>query len=481
MDSSGVNNMSNAQICNDAVMASEWVNVDGSPMPVNDGYRLNLDGFPCLIFWANKINEDKELVREWDDGKITEPEFYGIGNFNYDKKPKALLGWDEDTFQGFEFRDNTSSTCLQKGIPNMTTFKNANVGFEWRWTYNSDFIDDYYDGNLETLMDGAYVDEDVRVYSEQEHINGRWDSESFYLKPYNYFYVEKNGEKRRLYRKMEDGTYDPISYDSWLPLYRKLNVFELEYGVRISTNEYEGKRYLQYQLPYGNTYSETDGSVVSLGSLYSGVQGYYAFEWRPDHTAQFKYYKDHEYFSNDENWTRYCPIDEVYGYADKFVEDEGGNYIYDTFDKEYHPLAYYTKYKLEGEEYVEDESGDLIRVGEEEYVDFSTLTKYRNDGTYDPIDADDEILTWDFMQDIFKNWYYCIDALSNCTDENFKNIIDSTKETSYNGKGLFCYNALLQYYCISLITGLCDNFAKNMFMHSYDEGQSWSPAWYDMD
>jgi hypothetical protein len=28
----------------------------------------------------------------------------------------------------------------------------------------------------------------------------------------------------------------------------------------------------------------------------------------------------------------------------------------------------------------------------------------------------------------------------------------------------------------SIITGLCDNFAKNMFMHSYDEGISWSPA-----
>lgn len=33
----------------------------------------------------------------------------------------------------------------------------------------------------------------------------------------------------------------------------------------------------------------------------------------------------------------------------------------------------------------------------------------------------------------------------------------------------------------SITTGLCDNFAKNMFMHSYDEGLSWSPAWYDMD
>jgi hypothetical protein len=63
---------------------------------------------------------------------MTEPEFYAIGNFNYDKKPKDLLGWNKKTFMGFEFRDNTSDICLQKGISGMTGFKDANIGFEWR-------------------------------------------------------------------------------------------------------------------------------------------------------------------------------------------------------------------------------------------------------------------------------------------------------------------------------------------------------------
>ena len=40
---------------------------------------------------------------------------------------------------------------------------------------------------------------------------------------------------------------------------------------------------------------------------------------------------------------------------------------------------------------------------------------------------------------------------------------------------------MTNYMASSIVTGLCDNFAKNMFMHSYDGGLSWSPAWYDMD
>lgn len=89
------------------------------------------------------------------------------------------------------------------------------------------------------------------------------------------------------------------------------------------------------------------------------------------------------------------------------------------------------------------------------------------------------------MNEIFKYWYYAVDTLCHCDDKNYLPLIDNTRkyedELGDNGYGLFIYDALLQYYCLSLITGLCDNFAKNMFMHSYDGGLSWSPAWYDMD
>jgi hypothetical protein len=70
MDSSGANNITNAQILQNSIIASEWLNAKGtdgadgrSKTPVADGKRLNLDGFPILLFWANGVNEYGELVR----------------------------------------------------------------------------------------------------------------------------------------------------------------------------------------------------------------------------------------------------------------------------------------------------------------------------------------------------------------------------------------------------------------------------------
>ena len=57
MDSSGANNITNAQILQNSIMPEEWLNATGtdgengrSKTPVADGKRLNLDGFPILLF-----------------------------------------------------------------------------------------------------------------------------------------------------------------------------------------------------------------------------------------------------------------------------------------------------------------------------------------------------------------------------------------------------------------------------------------------
>ena len=95
------------------------------------------------------------------------------------------------------------------------------------------------------------------------------------------------------------------------------------------------------------------------------------------------------------------------------------------------------------------------------------------------------------MKHIMKNWCYVNEAVAHCTTEagapnHYTKILDSRNETDSssgvnNGNGLFIWDALTNYLAASITTGLCDNFAKNMFMHSYDEGKTWSPAWYDMD
>ena len=59
--------------------------------------------------------------------------------------------------------------------------------------------------------------------------------------------------------------------------------------------------------------------------------------------------------------------------------------------------------------------------------------------------------------------------------------MDSASQDPNNGQGLFRMSALLNYFVSSLTTAVCDNFCKNMFMHTYDGGQTWVPAWYDMD
>ena len=96
-------------------------------------------------------------------------------------------------------------------------------------------------------------------------------------------------------------------------------------------------------------------------------------------------------------------------------------------------------------------------------------------------EASDKIITWDFMKDIFKNWCYVNEAVAHADSSNYRAIFDSTSVWGNNGNGLFIWDALTNYFAASLITGLCDNYAKNMFMHSYDGGLTWSPAWYDMD
>ena len=144
---------------------------------------------------------------------------------------------------GFEFRDNTSDICLQKGISGMTGFKDGSIGFEWRWTYNSDLVDDFYDGNLDVLMDGGYADEDINLYTEEKYLESRWENEIQKLEPYNMFYVMKDGIKCQLIEKDADGKDIPINYSSWMPENRELDPFTMEYGVRVSNVADENGNY----------------------------------------------------------------------------------------------------------------------------------------------------------------------------------------------------------------------------------------------
>ena len=58
------------------------------------------------------------------------PMYIGTFNFNYDKKAKDLLGWNEDNFQGFEFRGNSSKCNLFKGFESFGNFASLTDGFE---------------------------------------------------------------------------------------------------------------------------------------------------------------------------------------------------------------------------------------------------------------------------------------------------------------------------------------------------------------
>lgn len=459
MDSSGANNITNAQIMQNGIIPDDW---EGTP--VADGKRLNLDGFPIVLFWATGVDEGGNPYTTDVEGNIIEPEFYGIANFNYDKKPKKLLGWDEDTFQGFEFRSNSGSICLQKGIPCMLGFENSDIGFEWRWTYISDLIDDYHDGNLSLTIDGGFFDEDVNTKSEADYINGRWDDGIIRLKPFNQFYVEKDGKRCQI-KQLVGEDYKPLNYLSWHD--KEIDVFGLEYGVRISSDDY-----LIYQLPYGVEYSG-ENKLSVFGKLYDSGEGYYKYSRNKEHMAYFEYNDAEDYFNDESNWTKYCPITDLFYVVENYVEDESGTFVLDD-DGYYYPLA----------DYNVEEDG-TIRIGKSHYVNPAEIQFYRKEEQIQQLQSTDKIKTYDLMREIYQSWFYVIDTLSHCNDENFISIIDSRKtysdELGNNGNGLFNYTTLLDYFCLSLTTGLCDNFAKNMFVHSYDEGKTWSPAWYDMD
>lgn len=484
MDSSGANNIGNAQVMDDAIVREKWIN---TPVAANPNLRVNLDGFPVAIFWCKSsslkggVVQDEGATNVFDNDKTTplydaitinaenpligevtplDPVYIGTFNFNYDKKAKALLGWDEDIFQGFEFRGNSSKANLFKGFENFSAMASTSEGFEWRWTCISDWIDDYHDGHLALTIDGGYFDEDVeQKYSEQEYLANR--ENIVYLKPFNRFYIERDGKLLQLFEKKDDGSYSPINYGtidsrnlSWditscEGISKPSSGICLEYGIK--TAEKDGVPSLVYQLPYG--ISEAN----PLGKEYEDGSHYYKFEWNPEHVHYFKYNDTQEYFTNIDNWTTLLPLSKVWALKEEYVEDASGDYVFDEEDEMYH-LAI-------------------------NYPEGATLptTRYTRNAEYVEITTDDTIITWDFMKDIFKNWCYVVEAVAHCNADNYRAVLDSTSRWGQNGNGLFTYDALLNYFAASIVSGLCDNFAKNMFMHSYDGGLTWSPAWYDMD
>lgn len=484
MDSSGANNIGNAQVLDDSIVREKWIN---TPVAENPNLRVNLDGFPIAIFWckSNKLQkgvvQDENATDVFDNDKITalldavkpnaenpligevtplNPQYVGTFNFNYDKKAKNLLGWNEDNFQGFEYRGNSSSCNLMRGFENFSAMASTSEGFEWRWTFISDFIDDYHDGNLSLTIDGGYFDEDVRQkYDEAAYLANRKDIS--YIKPYNRFYIEREGKQLQLVHMLENGTYEPINYGSFNAnnLTWSLTSCEgiskpdkgvcLEYGVKFG--EKEGQLGLLYQLPYGIS------AINPLGKAYPDGSHYYKFSWNPQHEHKFEFNENEDYWINEENWTKFDDIDAIKALKITYTEDVNGEYVLDAEDGMYHAIANYPESAVPvGAHYIKTE--ELVSV-----------------------EASDKIITWDFMKDIFKNWCYVNEAVANADSSNYRAIFDSTSVWGNNGNGLFIWDALTNYFVASLITGLCDNYAKNMFMHSYDGGLTWSPAWYDMD
>lgn len=500
MDSSGAHNIGNAQVVQNSIIPADWPNT-----PVKDGKRIALDGFPCAVFHSRSVDSDLNPV---------DPEYIGTFNFNYSKKANDLFGWEDPgyDFQGFEFRSNTSTTCLQTGVPNLIAFMNSSEGYEWRWSALTDVVDDYHDvseGALLNTIDGGYFGKKSAVkYNEQQYINSRFDTNLAEIDPYVSFYINQDGEQKRLYYKGEDG-YSSVNYFCFNNK-EITDVFSLEYGVKIA--EKDGQLSLCYQLPYGVSYNKSTKTIASVGSLYDAIdsdgnykeqRGYYKFERRPDHTMQFDYNEDEEYFKSIDNWTAFKSTDEIYYYDDVYTanNDAEDPYILDVADGKYHALSLYNKYsQIYDGSYVVSTNGTLIRTGANSYIEFAGLQKYERTRTWHTLteaynkDNSLKIKTQSIMMDIFCHWYYCVDMLSHLQEpgktndwSNYRTIIDSNytdpgdKHGNSNGKGLFIYTALLDYYVVSLITGLCDNFAKNMMIHSYDGGMTWVPAWYDMD
>ena len=514
MDSSGANNITNAQIMENSIIKDRWANT-----PAAIGARVNLDGFPVCIFHAKYVDQDGIPYNMNGDQRV-EPEYLGIFNFNYDKKPKALLGWEkypnpnydktkpEDkktnpknikfSFKGFEFRDNTSDICLQKGIANMLSFVNANIGFEYRWTYDSDWIDDFHDGHLDVTMDGGFFDEDVNKYTEEDYVEKRFDKELVVVPPFNRLHVKDGDKKHQIYRKVtgENGdSYVPVNYNDFG---QGNDVWSLDFGIRLA--ERDGEPGLYWQPPYGAVWSAT-GNKWTGGSRYASGEGYYKFRRNPEHECKFEYNDAEPYFSDlnheesgEKVWRKLFNLSDLYAQHVEYVEDAEGDLIFDPVDEDYYHEAYYTKYSIgEDGKYVADPNGTYIMTSLEdnEYEDMAGQPRYRRIIEYVPVQLTDTLVIEDFMKKVFSNWYYCIDTLCHIKNTpesfytNYKALIDSNltykDELGDNGHGLFILDSLLNYYCSSVTVALCDNFCKNMMIHSYDDGKTWSPAWYDMD
>ena len=492
MDSSGANNIGNAQVLDDAIIRSKWIN---TPVATNPKLRVNLDGFPVAVFWCKSTDlkggvvQDEKAIDVYDNGydaskpdtikplydavtpnaenpligEVTplNPKYIGTFNFNYDKKAKDLLGWNKKNFQGFEFRGNSSKCDLYRGFENFSALASTSEGFEWRWTYCSDYIDDYHDGHLNLTIDGGYFDEDVKQkYNEKEYLAKR--DKRAYIEPFNRYYIERDGKQLQLFLQGEDGTYSPINYGTFEISNLGWNITDcegiskpdkkicLEYGVKIG--EKDDVMSFLYQLPYGIHEGKTWGAEYPDGSHY------YKFDWNPEHEFKFEFNEDQEYWQNNDNWTALAPLEKVKALKVEYTENINGDYVYDTEDKMYHLAANYP-----------------------EGTDLSSYVHFDKNEEYIDVLSTDKIITWDYMKHVFKNWAYVIEAVSHSDESNYKAIFDSRSEWGNNGTGLFVWDAMTNYMASSITTGLCDNFAKNMFMHSYDGGKSWSPAWYDMD
>ena len=492
MDSSGANNIGNAQVLDDAIIRSKWIS---TPVATKPNLRVNLDGFPVAVFWCKSSDlkggvvqdenaenvydngydaTDEETIKPLQDaitvnaenpliGEVTplNPKYIGTFNFNYDKKAKDLLGWNKKNFQGFEFRGNSSKCDLYRGFENFSALASTSEGFEWRWTYCSDYIDDYHDGHLNLTIDGGYFDEDVKQkYNEKEYLAKR--DKRAYIEPFNRYYIERDGKQLQLFVQNEDSTYSPINYGTFEVANLGWNITDcegiskpdkkicLEYGVKFG--EKDGVMSFLYQLPYGIHEGKTWGAEYPDGSHY------YKFDWNPEHEFKFEFNENQEYWINNDNWTALASIDKIKALSIEYTANDSGDYVYDTADKMYHLVANYP-----------------------EGTDLSAYAHYDKTETYLDVLSTDKIITWDYMKHIFKNWAYVIEAVSHSDDTNYKAIFDSRSEWGNNGTGLFVWDAMTNYMAASIMTGLCDNFAKNMFMHSYDGGLSWSPAWYDMD
>ena len=385
MDSSGANNIGNAIVTQNSIRAEDWAGT-----PIAEGARLNLDGFPVAMFWAKEYE-----TNEKGENIPVNPEYIGTYNFNYDKKIKSVGRYEDENypFQGFEFRNNTSTECLQKGIRNFTAFMSGDDGYEWRWTPLTDWIDDYHDKkNLPSTMqgglftttdtpDGKYI---TNIHTDAEYLYDRTlseDDDAFKeitrVPAYSAWYWNDGNKKHRLYYIDSNDLYKEFDYRQ-IPGCSN-DVFEVEYGIRVI----DGKIY--WQVPYGQT-------STSLGKFYPTEeiepeyrtkypQGYYEFELNDKHTAKFKLFKHCNYYKNLENWTELISAEQLYYKQFSQANDSLGEYLLDK-DGEYYRIVDYPHYnyneEIQSYEYVK-ESGTHIQI---EAGKFIALTDILIEDTY---------------------------------------------------------------------------------------------------